>query len=112
MMDTDIKQRWVAALRSGKYPQTTGHLRDKDGYCCLGVLCDLKDSEKWLWDDDSAVYLYHQTGVILPNDVYEWAGLDGFCQDVFILSEDRTLTTLNDSGWTFEQIADVIEVQL
>lgn len=31
--------RWVDALRSGKYEQTTGVLQDSKGYCCLGVAC-------------------------------------------------------------------------
>lgn len=31
--------KWVKALRSGKYKQTTGRLQDGKGYCCLGVAC-------------------------------------------------------------------------
>ena len=31
----------VAALRSGKYKQCTGALRKDDGFCCLGVACDV-----------------------------------------------------------------------
>jgi hypothetical protein len=34
-------QQWVSALRSGKYKQTTGTLQDSNGYCCLGVACDI-----------------------------------------------------------------------
>lgn len=35
-----VKQRWVDALRSGAFRQTTGQLfnREDYGYCCLGVL--------------------------------------------------------------------------
>lgn len=34
--------RWVEALQSGKYSQGTGGLGDpKNGYCCLGVGCDI-----------------------------------------------------------------------
>jgi hypothetical protein len=40
-MNPEIKARWVAALRSGEYQQTTGNLRTENGFCCLGVLCDL-----------------------------------------------------------------------
>ena len=40
-MNQQIKQLWVNALRSGEYKQATGRLRKNDGYCCLGVLCDL-----------------------------------------------------------------------
>ena len=41
-MHKRIKRIWLEALRGGKYEQTTGVLRSKkDGFCCLGVLCDL-----------------------------------------------------------------------
>lgn len=38
-MDTELKAKWVAALRSGEYQQARGTLFDGEGYCCLGVLC-------------------------------------------------------------------------
>lgn len=55
-MDQKVKTRWLKALRSGKYEQTTGVLcepvlPDLDGnpttkaYCCLGVLCDVTNSK-------------------------------------------------------------------
>ena len=34
-------KRFVKALRSGKYKQTTGKLQNANSYCCLGVACDL-----------------------------------------------------------------------
>ena len=45
-MPVDIKEKWVKALRSGKYIQGEGNLYDKDSstkvgkpvMCCLGVL--------------------------------------------------------------------------
>ena len=48
-MNPEVKKRWLAALRSGEYAQTTGKLHRLDpdvfepndipaGYCCLGVL--------------------------------------------------------------------------
>jgi len=33
-----VKNTWVKALRSGKYNQTQEALKDKTGFCCLGVL--------------------------------------------------------------------------
>jgi len=36
-----IMKRWIKALRSGKYKQTSGKLQDTDGFCCLGVACEL-----------------------------------------------------------------------
>lgn len=39
--------KWINALRSGKYKQTTGMLNDGSGFCCLGVLCDISKVGKW-----------------------------------------------------------------
>ena len=47
-MDADLKAKWLEALRSGKYEQTQGTLRDGDAFCCLGVLCDLTGRGKWI----------------------------------------------------------------
>lgn len=40
-LNPEIKKKWVKALRSGKYNQCDGQLRQGDTFCCLGVLCDL-----------------------------------------------------------------------
>lgn len=38
-----VAQKWVDALRSGKYRQCRNQLRsdDREAYCCLGVLAEL-----------------------------------------------------------------------
>ena len=49
MLDPKLKADWVAALRSGKYPQWKGHLQQKGiGFCCLGVLADVQGAD---WSD-------------------------------------------------------------
>ena len=35
--------KWVAALRSGKYQQGFGSLNINGNYCCLGVLADINN---------------------------------------------------------------------
>lgn len=45
-MQPKLKQKWIEALRSGKYVQTHSHLNNPDGYCCLGVLCDIIIKDK------------------------------------------------------------------
>lgn len=48
MLDKNIKARWIKALRSRKYQQAQGRLREMDiGYCCLGVLCDVIEPRGW-----------------------------------------------------------------
>ena len=47
-MDPELKSRWVAALRSGKYAQGRHSLRSADDkFCCLGVLADVLAPEDW-----------------------------------------------------------------
>jgi hypothetical protein len=45
-MNKEWKDKWVTALRSGKYEQGQGQLatlytNHNTKYCCLGVLCDI-----------------------------------------------------------------------
>lgn len=39
-MKKEYAEKWVEALRSGKYQQGTGNLCLDNKYCCLGVLED------------------------------------------------------------------------
>jgi len=47
----ELKDKWIDALRSGKYQKSEGQLREKveDGYCycAMGVLCDIIDPNVW-----------------------------------------------------------------
>lgn len=46
-MNKEIKAKWIEALRSGKYIQVRNALRDRHGFCCLGVLCDILPTLKY-----------------------------------------------------------------
>lgn len=50
-MNKDVKEKWVTALRSGKYKQGQGCLRRGDDHCCLGVLQDLYHRTTGVEDD-------------------------------------------------------------
>lgn len=102
-------KKWVAALRSGEYTQAKRQLRTETGMCCLGVACDLYsketgeqwDGHKFLGEDDT-----------LPLQVKEWVGLTG-PEGVFLGDSNMptALSTKNDIGATFAEIADIIESQ-
>ena len=125
-MKADIKAKWVAALRSGQYEQAEGVLRNDEGYCCLGVLCDLYAKETGMdWWDGGGEYAMHGNNNTLPIEVRAWAKLaDEFGSYVEIETDedgathppyrtDVSLTELNDTwNYDFKQIADVIEQQL
>ena len=127
-MKADIKTKWVADLRSGKFPQTTTVLRNGNGYCCLGVLCDLYSREtgvEWAVPNDYDTCTMHGADSVLPYEVRVWADLPNEHGAYVAVSkrydegEDTTvfhspsLTELNDIwDYDFKQIADVIEEQL
>ena len=110
-MKENIKQEWLTALRSGKYSQAKRSLKTKDGYCCLGVLCDIAGEGKWR---------RHQTPDLLVEyfyDGYETSMeslLPSQLMDDLELGDDdaETLWTMNDGGATFLQVADYIEDNL
>lgn len=108
-MKQDIKERWISALRSGDYPQTKGTLRDADGYCCLGVLCDIAAKDgviEWTKLNNNKYAIDDREWGALSYSVMEWAGLDE--RDPVIKSQ--LASDLNDVfGLNFMQIADVIE---
>jgi len=120
-----IKARWITRLRSGEVPQTSGGLRDAHGQCCLGVLCELAVEDKVIPASEVGDLGFHvygegedQQGGILPNAVVDWAGLPEQDPSVDMDADDeedvieRSLSDLNDTGWTFAEIADLIEEQL
>lgn len=122
-MDSEIKEKWVAALRGGEFEQGQGALSEYGNYCCLGVLCELavKDGVIEKCDGINVAKVFYDSEVaVLPGRVVTWAGLgdENPCVDV---SEGRVtcqvaLAELNDGmygpAWSFAQIADVIEAQL
>lgn len=122
-MYTHIKERWIAALRSGDYPQGREELRSSEGYCCLGVLCDLhaKDTgASWSMDDDYGCYEYNGTSNYITDDVAVWAGLTASdCLlrrpngEYDVIVRHLPATTMNDDmGLGFREIADEIEQHL
>jgi hypothetical protein len=103
-MNEEWRKRWVAALRSGEYRQAQMSLRDGNRFCCLGVLCDL--SRVGHWDGDGNYVVDEgKNGGLAPVGVVELVGL----QDNAERDTQRRISTLNDEGATFAQIADMIE---
>lgn len=121
-----VIRRWVNALRSGKYKQGVGHLNTDDGFCCLGVLCDLyvrskagrEAGAKWVSNESlscnslsgagaSGNHLDVVESYSLPPKVMKWAGLE---DDDPTLRGAKRASELNDYlGLSFRQIATLIE---
>lgn len=121
-MDEAIKQEWVAALRSGEYTQGIAVLSGKEGKdCCLGVLCKLAVKHSVIVPPTEYgrcfVYGYKMDSAILPDEVCDWAKIsaDGYLQEPFNSKYTggniSALTSANDDGYSFNEIADIIEAQ-
>ncbi len=105
-----VKKMWVDALRSGAYTQGRHQLKTYDGYCCLGVLCDLhsKQTSRGKWDDNKYDTSEDSSTNVLPGSVACWAGLETFNPKI----NEKTLSAYNDTGKSFNEIADLIEANL
>jgi len=103
-----IAMKWVEALRSGEYRQTTSVLRNEDGigHCCLGVLCELSPNQKNYMN----LSRNKRKNEVLPLVVQKWAGMKTANGEFkYSAMPETALSGLNDNGDTFEQIADLIE---
>lgn len=112
-MNPEIKAKWVAALRSGKYQQGSHQLKNDDlgTHCCLGVLCELHAEEtkdEWSVDEEYKDPRYNGKTDVLPAVVMEWAGLEE--NNPYL--NDQTAAYKNDRGVPFETLATLIEENL
>ncbi len=113
----DFKQKWVAALRSGKYVQANGTLyreterngKDKLEMCCLGVACHV-----------AGIPLESMNHKGLPTHLKRNnpINFDKLPEDIADISDDQydnsiglgVLAQMNDSGnYDFDAIADFID---
>lgn len=106
----DIVEQWIMALRSGQYKQGKHRLRnDRDEFCCLGVLADISNCAEWVSHEvRGPMCQFDNESTALestwPGDLIEKVtGMD----KKFLYS----LMGENDSGRTFEEIADFIKAE-
>jgi len=121
-MKKKIAEKWVEALRSGKYKQGRHALKYKTKagvtrHCCLGVLCELYQKEHKVklktgvlsgTEELRSCKLtkFNECNATLPEKVMTWSGM---MTDDGSLPDNTTLAHKNDYGYSFEVIADLIE---
>jgi hypothetical protein len=102
-LDPEFKAKWAEALRSGKYKQGQGELlTELNEYCCLGVAAMVLGVDKGLLRNLGTLY-----DRILKTEVPR--PIHGSCNDNIVVSK---LTSMNDTGKSFSEIADWIEENL
>lgn len=130
-MKRAAKEEWIKRLRSGEYAQGRSALRSSDGYCCLGILCEVavdagvadrfargEASDGYVYGprDDDPNYYPQRSPYYLPTVVVDWAGLHDFGTGsdpvVTINGVETNVSSHNDAGVSFAEIAQAIEDQV
>lgn len=131
-----VAKKWVDALRSGKYKQGFGLLKQIDAdthnvkHCCLGVLCEVynetmkngkkkplntKETRKdgpvpFDFHDDTIVVHFNNESEVLPKEVQQWARMSHNSGKIVFNGLSALLAEINDNGgYPFTKIADLIE---
>jgi hypothetical protein len=115
------REKWLQALESGKYPQTSMRLvkldenGEPEGYCCLGVACELAGAPYEIEPDDEfavgGVRRYGSEGDVsttgLPRMVADWLGVrpGGSTGGDVRTRADESAIGMNDMGVSFVEIA-------
>ncbi len=116
LLPADIKQQWLDALRSGKYKQCGVYLNYDNHFCCLGVLCEIQERPKTRNDEYSETYYdSNNCGLNENNPLFSILGDLGYFEHFYFSNPDveldvfESLAQLNDGGYSFEDIAYIIE---
>lgn len=113
---------WTAALRSGDFKQTQRWLNSNGGFCCLGVLCEIKGLPKKDIDGEIGYVFEGKTKdderyshTVIPRP-FEAQMLEDLNLSMRVnLGEGiedslaGVLMAMNDEGKSFNEIADYID---
>ena len=113
----DNAKKWVAALHSGQFKQTKSCLSSEGRYCCLGVACEvyIADGHVLEKSKEEGLCKYGGERYVLPPIVQHWLRLrndNGSTNAALVRSDggfSYGLSSANDRGATFTEIADFIE---
>ena len=116
-----FREKWLRALKGGRYKQTTNYLKNDNGYCCLGVACEIYNKNftdkleieafENSYGNGSVVFIDNGSyDSVLPPRVKKALGLQTQSGDFkYKNGASCSLVDLNDSGKTFKEIAKLIE---
>lgn len=116
----EAKTAWLTALRDGSHAQAQRQLRTLDGFCCLGVVCDILPLGEWMGHayfandelgDGSSASAY-TIPIALRSKVFELDAPANIDQSNELNKILNRLITMNDNGRSFSEIADWIEENL
>ena len=120
------KQQWIDALRSGEYDQCTGALAKPDpdtggmSYCCLGVLATIAGVGHQMHDNLPSITVFDFDDEVSVSGIIPEAFRSTIVSDLDLAQLDRdaqfpqddlmrVLSSKNDRGASFDEIADYLE---
>ena len=124
IMPKELKDKWVAALRSGEYTQTTGIMQTPEGFCVLGVLQIVADGKVQTDScEQGEMFAFLPTVEWLKNHgiSFIYNGHYNCTPIVSFMEKDQkgnefahvsSITVLNDQKYDFNKLADIIEAQI
>ena len=103
-MNPELKEKWVEALRSGEFKQTTGmfkktHSDGTERFCCLGVLCVVAEENPIIFAGSNWDFVWDFVDRALGRTISGSPWPDH-------------LAAKNDGGASFAEIANYIEQNL
>jgi hypothetical protein len=122
-MNVERVRKWIDALRSGEYQQTTGSLENLQGgqryNCCLGVLMRVASADPTLSHltftfqdpDPSGYVLMNGNSSLPPESVMGEFGF-GSERNPHLRILGGNATQANDDGYSFADIAYALEWEL
>jgi hypothetical protein len=119
-MNPEVKAKWVAALRSGKYIQGHGRLSSHNQHCCLGVLCEVMELESHTLDCGDKSYLHSdsegrgssESSEVIPPTLAAELNMHYNPYVMYKRASCRLSSLNDDEKLSFNAIADIIEASL
>ena len=112
-MHKNIMEKWVRALRSGKYKHGRCQLNSGNAYCCLGVLCEMFIAEggtlnvRCLHRREDEVTEYNGETAYPPDAVLRWASIRSVSGQAS--SAEHSVAAVNDTADSFTPSIEYIE---
>ena len=96
-MNPELKSKWIEALRSGEFKQTTGmfkktHSDGTERFCCLGVLCVVAEENPIIFAGSNWAFADRALGRTISGSPWP-----------------DHLAAKNDGGASFAEIANYID---
>lgn len=104
-----IQRKWIEALRSGKYKQGRALLCGAEGYCCLGIACEVLESPRTVVGRVTSFRGHDAFPHRTDAERLKLRSTSGLIVGGPMLRGKDWLAGANDEGATFSEIADFIE---